>query len=295
MNYMKLYFIFMLIAGATTGYAFSPDSMPAQPTLMPIPFTPQGKSTRAAFEENELMRISITKVKEAFDNRGVNTIDFRAKLKQIGNTEVQEGDQKADIKDDLIRMSGADIYIEVEANPNYSNEGNSVTIILSAYDAFSGESLANKVSTSPKFYTTSFEKLVEKAVEDKIEDFLNTLNTKFQDIRENGRTVVLTIGIGNDQNFDMDTEINSDGDLLSDAIEDFVANNAFKGKYHLQGISTNKIIFDLVKVPLFGEDGKSYRVSRFAVDLRNYLKPFGYDAQRDINGQNMVITLVAVQ
>jgi hypothetical protein len=50
---------------------------------------------------------------------------------------------------------------------------------------------------------------VEKAVDDKI-DFLNTLNTKFQDIRENGRTIVLTIGVGNDQAFDMDTEINAE-------------------------------------------------------------------------------------
>lgn len=156
----KLYFNHpvVCIVGICIRTGFRSDAT----NLMPIPFTPQGKSTRAAFEENELMRISITKVKEAFDNRGVNTIDFRAKLKQINNNELQESDQKADIKDDLIRMSGADIYIEVEANPNYSDEGNSVTIIMSAYDAFSGESLANKVSTSPKFYTTSLKSLWRK-------------------------------------------------------------------------------------------------------------------------------------
>jgi hypothetical protein len=82
---------------------------------------------------------------------------------------------------------------------------------------FSGESLANKVSTSPKFYTTSFEKLVEKAVDDKIEDFLNTLQLKFNDIRENGRTIVLTVGVGNDQGFDLDTELKSGGQLMSEA------------------------------------------------------------------------------
>ena len=196
-----------------------------------------------------------------------------------------------DIKDELISMSGADIYVEVEANPNYSNEGNSVTIILSAYDAFSGESLANKVSTSPKYYTTSFERLVEKAVDDKIEDFLNTLQEKFTDIRENGRTIVLTIGVGNNQAFDLDTEL-KDGQLLSDAIEGYIEDNAYKGKYHLQGMSTNKIIFDLVKVPLLGSDNKPFKVSRFAVDFRNFLKTYGYDAQRDIQGQNVVITLV---
>jgi len=291
---MKTSFALSLLMLFISQALFGQAMAPTQPTLMPIPFSKKGESSRDAFEEDELMRIAMTKVKEAFDNRGVNTIDFRAKLKQVNNNEFLEADQKSDIKDELIRLSGADIYIEVEANPNYSDEGNSVTILLSAYDAFSGESLANKVSTSPKFYTTSFEKLVEKAVDDKIEDFLNTLNQKFQNIRENGRTIVLTIGIGNDQSFDMDSEVGDDGDLLSDAIENFVSDHAFKGVYHLQGISTNKIIFDQVKVPLFGPDEKPYRVSRFAVDLRNYLKAFGFDAQRDINGQNMVITLVAI-
>src|SRR6185503_11786243 len=114
---MKKYLlIFLAFIGSLNVYAARLDSVPMQPTLMPIPFTKQGKSSRAAFEENELMRISITKVKEAFDNRGVNTIDFRAKLKTITNNEIAESDQKTDLKDELIRMSGADIYIEVEAN-----------------------------------------------------------------------------------------------------------------------------------------------------------------------------------
>lgn len=285
----------ILIFALLPFFGMALDSIPAQPTLMPIPFTKQGKSTRATFEEDELMRIAITKVKEAFDNRGVNTIDFRAKLKQINNNEILESDQVADMKDELIRLSGADIYIEVEANPNYSQEGNSVTIIMSAYDAYSGESMANKVSTSPKFYTTSFEKLVEKAVEDKIEDFLNTLNNKFTDIRENGRSIVLTVGVQTDSPFDLDTEIESESLLLSEAIENFVINNSYKGKYHLQGMSTNKIIFDLVKMPIFGADGKPYRLSRFAIDLRSYLRKYGYESDRDINGQNIVVTLYKAQ
>ena len=286
-NMKQIFFLFFVLIPFI---GFAGDSIPAQPTLMPIPFTPQGKSSRAAFEENELMRIAITKVKEAFDNRGVNTIDFRAKLKQINNNELLESDQMMDMKDELIRMSGADIYIEVEANPNYANDGNSVTVIMSAYDAYSGESLANKVSTSPKFYTTSFEKLVEKAVEEKIEDFLNTLNNKFSDIRENGRSITLTVGVKTGSKFDMDTELAS-GSLLSEAIEDFVVRKSYKGKYHLQGMTTNKIIFDLVKMPIYGIDGKPYRLSSYGVDFRNEVKKYGYDAERTINGQNIVVTL----
>ena len=61
MNLMKINCISIILLCALSGYASGQDSVPTQPTLMPIPFTPQGKSTRAAFEENELMRISTTK------------------------------------------------------------------------------------------------------------------------------------------------------------------------------------------------------------------------------------------
>jgi hypothetical protein len=54
-----------------------------QPTIMAIPFVPEGQSTRRGYDYSEITRIAITKIKEAFDDRGVNTIDFRAKLKQV--------------------------------------------------------------------------------------------------------------------------------------------------------------------------------------------------------------------
>ena len=61
-----------------------------QPTIMVIPFTSKGKSLRKQLESDENLRVAITKVKEGFDNRGVNTIDLRAKLKQINNIDILE-------------------------------------------------------------------------------------------------------------------------------------------------------------------------------------------------------------
>jgi len=128
-----------------------------QPTIMVIPFAPKGVQLRDAYEKNELVRIAVTKVKEGFDSRGVNTIDLRGKLKQSANTAaLQDGQEESD-KDDVIRNSGADIYVEVEATKDKSSTGNSATVIMTAYDAFSGESFANKVSTSQKFYTDNFD------------------------------------------------------------------------------------------------------------------------------------------
>ncbi len=292
-NKKILTLLLLLLAAGTAGLAQDEKPAPTtiQPTIMAIPFTPEGRSLRQNFERNDILRIAITKVKEAFDDRGVNTIDFRAKLKQLNNTGALTDEQQRSIKDDVVALSGADIYVEVEAKKNHSSTGNSVTVIMTAYDAFSGESLANKVSTSPKFKTTNFAKLTEKAVEAEIDNLLNTIQEKFNDIVENGRTIVLNIGLSEDADYDFDAEVDDSGDLLSDLIEDWVQDASFKNYYHLQGVTDTKMIFDLVKIPLKDDRGRSYRVSKFGARFKKFLKSKGLDASRVINGNNLVFTL----
>jgi macrodomain Ter protein organizer (MatP/YcbG family) len=269
--------------------AAKPTATPnAQPTIMVIPFTPSGQDLRQNFESNELLRVAIAKVKDAFDQRGVNTIDFRAKLKQMNNAEALQSEQKKSIKDDVIAISGADVYVEIEANANYSSSGNSVNVIMTAYDAFSGESYANKVSNSPKFYTTNYEKLVEKAVELEVPNLLSTIQEKFADIQQNGRTITVKVGIGEKSKFKLDMEVDKEGNLLSDIIEDFIKDNSYKNKYHLQGISDNRINFDLVKVPLKDDLGNNFRLSKFASDFRKFLRAKEITCSQVIVGNSLI-------
>lgn len=263
-----------------------------QPTIMVIPFVAKNQSIRKKLESDNNILVAVTKVKEGFDNRGVNTIDLRAKLKQLSNIDVMESDAETTEKDEVLRLSGADIYVEVQSKKNYSGSGNSVSLILTAFDAFSGQSLSNKVSNSPSFYTKNFEKLTEKAVESVIEEFLNTIQVKFDEIRENGRSLVLTIGMNEESEIDFDKEYNDGADLLSDLIEDWVEENAYKGYYHMQGITTTKMIFDDVRVPIKElKMGKSYRVSHFVRKLRKFLRNLDLKFDRSIQGNNIVITI----
>ena len=262
-----------------------------QPTIMAIPFAKEGSSTRKMYEYSELNRIALTKVKEAFDQRGVNTIDFRAKLKQAQNAEVLTEDQEMTLKDEVIRMSGADIYVEIEANKDYCKTGNSVTVIMTAFDAFSGESLANKVSSSPKFNTDNFEKLAQKAVEAEVDNLLNTIQDKFNLMIENGRTIIMEVGLEIGLELDLDSEVDDSGYLLSELIEEWVADNAHNNYYHIQGTSATKMIFDIVKVPLKDANGTSYRTTKFVIGLRNYLKEKGIKVNRTITGNAIIVTL----
>ena len=262
-----------------------------QPTIMPLPFSAGRVTNREAYERDDLVRVAITQLKTAFDERGVNTIDFRAKLDQLANQETLQADQAYDIKDEVIRMSGADIYVEVEAKRVPGPQGNSAQVLLSAYDAYSGESLANVTSHSKRFNTNDYGRLVAKAVEEVAVEFLNTMQSKFDLMIEQGRTVVLTVGLDETADFDFDSEFGEDEDLLSDLLQDWLADNAHQGYFHVQGLSTTKAVFDIVKIPLKNEKGRNYRPSKFAAELRKYLKSLGLDAERTVNGNNITVTL----
>ncbi len=295
---MKYIISVLLCAGLFISFAVtgqSQDQVDRQPTLQPtimvIPFTRQGQSLRARMESDDLVRVAMTKVKEGFDGRGVSTIDLRARLKQLGNNEVLQEEQQQDMKDEVIKLSGADVFVEVEARPNRSSSGNSATLIMTAYDVFSGESYANKTVTSQKFHTDNFAALISKSVDREIDNFLNTINEKFTDISVNGRTVVMNVGVLDGATFDLDTEIGGEGDFLSDVIEDWVYSNSFNNYYHVQGTTSNKILFDIVKIPIKDDKGRNFRVSKFASLFVKYLNSIGYSSSRVINGNNITITL----
>ena len=282
-----LFLLFMML----TVLAQEKEQVTIQPTIMAIPFAAEGRSTRSLYEFNELNRIAITKVKEAFDQRGVNTIDFRAKLKQAQNAEVMTEDQEWTLKDEVIKMSGADIYVEVEANSDRSKTGNSVTCIMTAFDAFSGESLANKVSTSPRFKTDNFEKLTAKAVEAEVDNLLNTIQDKFNNIIKTGRTITMEVGIEIGSDITLDSEVDDSGLYLSEIIEEWVEENAYNNYFHLQGQSDTRMFFDIIKVPLKQDNGSNYRVSKFVIALRKFLKSKDVKVDRSIVGSAITVTL----
>lgn len=291
-TYLFLFSFCAITSAAQTSYVASTiTAAQVQPTIMVIPFVKEHENIRDILESNVNKRVAITKVKEGFDNRGVNIIDFLAKVKQLQTDRAFEMENRTSIKQQIVEMSGADIYIETEVSVNYSERGNSVTIILTGYDSFSGHSLANKVCSSPRFYTDDINKLTEKAVEACIEELLDTMNEKFGDMIENGRSLSLNITFSEGSAFDMDSEVGDDNQLLSDAIEDWLTENAYKNYFHTQGVTATKLIVDDVRVPLRDERGNSYRTSKFAAAFRNHLKSLGLDSSRDIQGTRIFITI----
>src|SRR5690606_20798989 len=111
-------------------------------------------------------------------------------------------------------------------------------------------------------------KLASKAVESCIEDFLNVMQTKFTDIVNNGKSVIIDISFHADSQYQMSSEIGADALPLSDQIEAWMEKNAFKNNYHIQGTTDLKMILDDIKIPLKDQStGNNYNPNKFALEF----------------------------
>ena len=279
---------------ATASYA---QNNTVQPTIMVIPFTKDGQDIRRVLDNSEESRVALSLVKEAFDNRGFTTVDFVAKLKEIESRAAFTSDNPSDIKTEIVSYSGADMYVEVDAQMERGSGGNSARVVLSGYDASTGNSIANKVGFSPKFYTDDFAKLTAKALEKITEDFLNVMQSKFTEIVENGRFVAVEFAIGENSSLTMATEMAEDELPLSDVLELWMEENAYKGYYHIQGTTDLKVIFDQVRIPMKDDKERNYTTNKFALDIYKNMRKLetaegtSLSIKKAVKGNTIFITI----
>jgi hypothetical protein len=151
--------------------------------------------------------------------------------------------------------------------------------------------MSNETGVSDKFYTESFEKLALKKADEMMDNFLNSMKSRFEDIKENGKSIFLNIGIKEGTDKDMDYTIEN-GESLSEKIESWIEKNAFKGNYHIQGVTKTKMIFNEIRIPVKNHEGNNYKTSQFVASLRKYLSSIGIDTERDIQGNRIFISVI---
>lgn len=269
-----------------------------QPKIMVIPYTKQGEDIRTILEADENKRIVLTKIKEAFDERGYSTIDFVAKLKAIESGNTFNIDNQSDIKSQIIDMSGADIYVEAEITclqnrvAGQGNPESRVKIIVTAYDASTGTSLSNKIGESGTFYTNDIAKLGMKAISTCADDFLRVMQDKFTTMAETGRSAMIQLGLSENSEIDFDKEIGNEGLQLKDEIELWVEEHAYNGDYHIQGSTKTKIIIDDMKLPpLDPITGKAYSLSKLSMDFLKFFRKLNISVSRSTRGNTLYITI----
>ncbi len=267
------------------------EQITVQPKIMVVPFVKEGEDVRTILEEDADKRIVLTKIKEAFDSRGFTTVDFLGKLKAGSVQSGMSEEHQSDLKSMIISSSGADIYVDAEMIINRSSSGNSVKVIITAYDISTGVSLSNKVGDSGKFYTEDFARLGSKAIESCADDFLNVMQTKFNDMIQNGKSVNMSIGFEEGSEYNMNSEIGDEMLTLADLIEIWLEENAFQGYFHIQGTTASKMIVDDVRIPIKDSKGNNFTVAAFGREFAKFARKYGLKITRNIVNNSLIITI----
>lgn len=286
---MNRFLITLILLAGAAGFCKAQEQN-VQPTIMVVPFTKEGEDIRTVLEGDVNKRAALTSIREEFDNRGFTTIDFLGKFRAMSTTSAFNEGNQTDFVSEVIQSSGADIYITAEINLLRRSDGaRSVGIILNAYDVSTGQTLGNKQANAGPFKTDNIARLVDVAIKKDMEIFLDNMQGKFNDILANGRSILIDFGIdeGSAVLFSDETP---GGDMISDAIEQWMSENAYKGYYHLSGTTERKIIFDDVKIPL-KVDGKNYSVNKFGASLQRFLKTLGLTCKRQSSGNQLHISI----
>lgn len=284
---MKKIIFFLLALVATVAKAQNVSTV--QPKIMVMPYVAEGVDIRQTIETDPNIRIVLSKIREAFDKRGFTTIDFETKLKAQSANNALSDNAQTNRRSMIIQSSGADIYVETEYIYTPSQAGNSVKVLMKACDVSTGGALASKDAFSGQFYTEDVGRLAGAAVEKVADEFLNVIQTKFDDIVENGRSISLDIKIDESSTHSLHEEMGESE--LVDQIEDWVADHAYKNNYHIQGSTEVEMIFDEIRIPLKDENGRNYNINQFDREVRQLFRKLGIKVSHVSKNNILVITI----
>lgn len=173
--------------------------------------------------------------------------------------------------DELNRQVKADIYVEVDWSINTTGPKNSISYNLRALDSYTGEPIAGSQGTGKPSFTAELPVLLEEAVVSHMDEFLDQLQSYFDDCIENGRKVTIEIGVfDNGSSLDLETEFK--GSELREIIEEWIAKHTVNNQFITTESTENIMLFEGVRIPLLKESGIPQDASGFANELRKYLR-----------------------
>jgi hypothetical protein len=115
--------------------------------------------------------------------------------------------------------------------------------------------------------------MLETAVLSHIDNFNDQLmNTYFSEMQTKGREITVEIQVFENSPKKINSEINDDGDELSDDIQKWMKENTVNGAFTLQTKTSTLMRMTSVRIPLKTEDGTAFSADAFGTKLRKYMR-----------------------
>ncbi len=262
------------------------------PTIMVVPYKRDGETYASVLSNDYDRRVAVSKVQDGFESRDITTVDVEAKLNAVLRN-AQFGANDADSNDkQLLMNSGADVYVVVDLHKDVTSAGSRVSLIMKAYETASGSILASKDAMTNRFATASTDMLCSYAIQDNLSAFLDDICKNFSKQANNGKRVTLQFAIDGNSAATMSDRVGASGYPLSSQIHQWVRKNSHNGKYHLQGIVDESVIFDYVMIPPKDKDGYAMDAAQFGFAIEAWmLDELGVACSSRFDGSTIYITI----
>lgn len=238
---------------------------------------------RAVTESSDLLNV-ITKIGELMAEQGLPLKDLASAIRSV-NRNMEEDEMTVSSTsgaslaesplERLSRRAKADILVEVTWKVNETGPKRSVTYTLRGIDAYTDKQVAATQGTGPASFSAEIPSLLEEAVIGKMDGFVNQLQTHFEDLRDNGREVQITVQVF-DNGSGLTLEDEFDGEELTDIIDRWMAENTVNHRYSLSDADETHITFEQVRIPLYGENNRPMDTRHFVSGLRKFLSKEPY-------------------
>lgn len=252
-----------------------------QPKILIIPLVKNGEDIREKIETNANLRMAISLVKKAFDQRGYTTFDFLTALKSAEESNIRDNANSTMLsKNEIInKYTKAEIEVQIdfeELTPNI--DGKQIQIILSANVVGEASAFASEPCLSKRL-NVEINELMIQAINSNVDAFMSTIQTKFTEIVNNGVSYFLELQISNGETFKFNDELPDENDQFSYIIYDWIRNNAQNNYANMDDESETELTFT-IKIPLRDpKSGLNYTITDFQRSFRNFLKTKMYDVK----------------
>lgn len=239
---------------------------------------------KAAVSTDKQLNAVISKINVLMADRGFPLKDLQQSVKSISNLSTEERLMVSKTSgatitenplDRLRHTAKADIILEIDWTVNTVGPKSSITYNLRALDAYSNKQVAGAEGTGKGSFSAELPVLLEEAVQDHMDAFVERLQAHFDDLLTNGREVVLDMRVFDANTVDFEKEY---GDYeLSEVIDNWLADNCVNHRFSKSDATETMILYEQVRIPLYKSNGMAQDTYGFARDLARYLGAAPYN------------------
>lgn len=239
---------------------------------------------KAALSADKQLNAVISKINTLMADRGFPLKDLQQNVKSIANLSAEDRLIKSKTSgaaitesplDRLRRTAKADIILEIDWTVNTTGPKSSITYNLRALDAYSDKQVAGAEGTGNQSFSAEIPVLLEEAVQDHMDAFVERLQAHFDDLLTNGREVVLDMRVFESSPVDFEQEY--DGYELNEVIDNWLADNCVNHRFSKSDATESMILYEQVRIPLYKANGMAQDTYGFARELARYLGAAPYN------------------